>query len=164
MQAAKTKPTAEPQANKEQDDQIAAMQSEMQWMRAVLKRTVLQDECEPTASKTETPDEQLSSLRAELVKVKAKLKVSMHVPHAGGDDGHATVVHKSSRRNDGATSESETDGERRLKKRSRTSASEKRQTENLDPRQVGEDVRVYLRRRKSRAERYRSSIRGSPTT
>ena len=63
--------SAEHQANTERDEQIAAMQTEMEWMRAALKRTALQEKSRVDPAKPDASNEQLSTLRAELAKVKA---------------------------------------------------------------------------------------------
>ena len=105
--------------------------------------------------------------------MKAKLEASTHAPHAGGDDGHATASdkrHKRIRGEDDATTGTETEIERHLKKHVRASASETTLTgydtcvEDSKRTYVGEDGKIYHRRRKSIAERRRHSRSASPSS
>ena len=140
----------------------------MEWMRAAMKRTALQEKSRVNAAKPDTSNEQLSTLRAELAKVKATLAATKHVPHAGGDDGHNTVSDKRTREEDEATTGTETELERHLQKHARTSASEASVTEydtcaeDLKRPSVGTDGASVHRRRRSIAERRRHTRSASP--
>ena len=84
-------------------ERIAAIEIELQWMRAALKATSARAEPMPATASNNTRDEKLSNLQVELAKVKATYEASKHVPHDGGDDGHITVSDKRARGTDEAT-------------------------------------------------------------
>ena len=133
----------------------------------------------PTPSKTsrnkdvqfeeDTRDAQLASLREELAKAKAALQDSSHKPTAGGD-AHATTKSRSKKvqYETEHTSAYDTEAELREVRRAMTDAREPSQSEYTTCAEehpseyVGEDGRIYHRRRKSRAERRMSSRSGTP--
>ena len=168
-----SKPSSSAPANStevdEREERMAAMEAELQWMRAALKTTSMHAGSTPATAPNDDRDEKLLNMQAELAKVKASLEASKHVPHAGGDDGHTTVADKRARETDEATTGTETEVERHLKKHARTSATEVSHTEYdtcvEDPKRtyVGEDGKTYHRRRKSFAERRRHSRSASPS-
>ena len=142
-------------------------------MRSALKSKALCASLKSTTTEQHAGEDQLKTLREELAKVKATLEATKHVPHAGGDDGHTTATdkrHKRTRREGDATTGTETEIERHLKKHVRASASETSLTEydtcveDSKRTYVGEDGKIYHRRRKSIAERRRQSRSASPST
>ena len=149
---------AEPPAKNDRDEHIAAMHSELKWIRAALSATSSHASVKPVTSVKDSSDEQLSKLRVELAKVKETLLASTHAPHAKEEDNHAIAADQWNQRNDEVTTTSETEAEQSRMKHARTLVSETSQTEydtsleNPKRTYIGKDGRVHQRRRKSRTE------------